>query len=39
MRTSIAAGTGTGYCPYEARMALKDTGPVREYAGRWKVNA
>ena len=24
---------------YEARMALKDKGLVREYAGRWKVNA
>jgi hypothetical protein len=23
---------------YEARMALKDKGLVREYAGRWKVN-
>ena len=24
---------------YEARMGLKDKGLVREYAGRWKVNA
>jgi hypothetical protein len=31
-------GINTKQRHYEARMALKDKGLVREYAGRWKVS-
>ena len=31
-------GSATKQRHYEARVALKDKGLVREYAGRWRVN-